>query len=193
MLSLDVRHDPAVRDYADLDEVLAVAEQIAETVDRPPLILPWSEQPVLGLDRGRPWLYGPVERDPMALGGRTVVPGRQLRELRALAGRGLPFQRIAIAHELAPDGPVAQLLPVVDHGPRTCSDEVARALVGPVPPHPALAGTLRVIDRALRGAGRATAAATDLVLDPIVFGVLGRTPLRDGQVCLWVPMVAWRW
>lgn len=195
MLTLDARHDPAARDYADLEDLARLADEVRSAFDglAAPLALPWSEETMLGLDRGRPWLYGPIERDPMARNGRSVVPGRQLRELRSLAGRGVPFQRLGIAHELAPDGPVAGLLPVVRHGPRTCTDEVARALAGPVPPRSGVVRTLRVLDGGLRGAGRVAAAAADVVLDPIVFGVLGRTPPRHGEVCLWIPLVAWRW
>src|SRR4051794_30539380 len=75
-----------------------------------PPLLPWSELSVLGLDGETPWLYAPIERDPLATAdGRTVVPRREIRRLHAL--RHVPFQRLVIAHELDPEGPVREFLP----------------------------------------------------------------------------------
>ena len=49
----------------------------------------WSEQPVVVLDRGLPWLYGPVERDPlMTARGHVVLPRREIKRLRALEDDG---------------------------------------------------------------------------------------------------------
>ena len=80
----------------------------------------WSEQPVVVLDQGVPWLYGPVERDPlMSARGRVALPRREIKRLRALAALDVPFQRLAIAHELDPDGPAADIVPMLGDGPRT--------------------------------------------------------------------------
>lgn len=181
MLTLD-RTDGAAADAVLRWRYPALAE---------PLLLPWSELPVLGLDReGAPWLYGPAERDPFAApDGRTAVPGPERRRLRALAAFGVPFQRISIAHELYPSGVVGPLLPELRKGPRTCTDAVARAVVGPAPPHPAVRGTARVLDALLSfGAARVVAAA----LDPIVFGVVGLPEVVCGKPALFYPLSAWR-
>lgn len=154
---------------------------------------PWSDVPVVALDRGRPWLVAPVERDPLARNGRTVVPAPQLRQLERIAQRNVPFQRLAIAHELDPAGPASTLVPLLANGPRTCTDDVARALVGPLPPHPGLARAARVIG-SLVGAATATArTALDLLLDPIIFGVVAPSSPAHGELSLWYPLVAWRW
>ena len=159
-----------------------------------PSALPWSELPFLVLDRGRPWICGPVERDPAARDGRTVVPGRQLRQLRRHGRRDVPFQRLAIAHELDPDGPVARLVDELTDGPRTCTDDVARALVGAAPAHAGVRRAVGVLDAAVGGAALRTAArAAGRLLDPIVFGVLGVDGVAHGEPCLWFPLAAWRW
>jgi hypothetical protein len=160
-----------------------------------PLVLPWSELPVLGLDRETPWLYGPIERDPLAAPhGRTVVPRREIRRLRKLAAWDVPFQRIAVAHELDPDGAVRDLLPELRTGPRTCTDAVATAVVGPQPVHPAVRGTARLLDAiAGRGVGTAMARALATALDPIIFGVVGMPETVQGEPALFYPLSAWRW
>jgi len=147
----------------------------------------WTEQPVVLLDKGRPWLYGPIERDPlMTARGRVTLPRREIIRLRALATRDLPFQRIAVAHELDPDGPVAALTPMLGDGPRACTDPVARALVGPQPVHPLVHRAVRMFDAMARG-------AAEKALDPILFGVLGAPDLAHGRPALFYPLVAWRW
>ena len=117
-----------------------------------PLLLEWTETPLVSLDRsGVPWVIGPAERDPLRSSrGRTVVPRRQRVRLKRMADLGVPFQRLAIAHELDPGGPVQRLLPALRDGPRTCTDEVARALVGGVPAHPGVTRGVRVLDAAVR-------------------------------------------
>jgi hypothetical protein len=187
---------PARRDH---DRVLA---HLAESARwrwpqlPPPRTLPWSELTFLALDRGVPWVCGPIERDPAARDGRTVVPGRQLRQLKRFADLGVPFQRLAIAHELDPDGPVAGLLHELQDGPRTCTDEVARTLVGATPARAGVRRALRVLDAALgcgSAAGRAAARTAGRLLDPIVFGVLGAPDVSHGAPCHWFPLAAWRW
>ena len=100
--------------------------------------VPWVEQPVLVLDRGMPWVYGPVEHDPGMTERGMVLPRPVIRRLTELAALQLPFQRLAIAHELDPEGPVAGYLPALEAGPRPCTAAEARTLVGPPPVHPAL-------------------------------------------------------
>jgi hypothetical protein len=152
-----------------------------------PRMFLWSEQPVLVLDRGMPWLYGPVERDPlMTARGQIVLPRREIKRLRALAAQNVPFQRLAIAHELDPDGPASDIVPLLGEGPRTCTDAVARRLVGPQPVHPWVRRAVQIFDGAAR-------RAAEKVLDPILFGVVGAPDLAHGCPALFYPLVAWRW
>jgi hypothetical protein len=160
-----------------------------------PLVLPWSELPVLGLDRETPWLYGPIERDPLTTAdGRAVLPRREIGRLRTIAASAVPFQRLAFAHELDPDGAVYELLPILREGPRTCTDAVARAVVGPQPAHPAVRGTARVLDAMVgRRAATKLARAVTMVLDPIIFGVVGLPGTTHGRLALFYPLAAWTW
>ncbi|MGD9956466.1 MAG: hypothetical protein AB7V23_10395, partial [Candidatus Nanopelagicales bacterium] len=48
---------------------------------REPVMLPWSDQPLLVLDGDRPWIVTAAEHDPYTRRGRTVVPHAQRREL----------------------------------------------------------------------------------------------------------------
>jgi hypothetical protein len=156
-----------------------------------PLPRPWAERPVLVLDRGTPWVYGPVESDPtMTEGGALVLPRGVIRRLTELAALELPFQRLAIAHELDPDGPAARYLPDLRSGPRPCTPAEARALVGPPPAHPALRRAARVLDALVGGTARAVAAP---LLDPIIFGVVGSPDLVPGKIARYYPLAAWRW
>lgn len=160
-----------------------------------PLVLPWSELPVLGLDRETPWLYGPIERDPLTTArGRAALPRWEIRRLRKLASWGVPFQRLAFAHELDPDGAVRDLLPTLRDGPRTCTDAVARAVVGPQPVHPAVRGTARVLDAVVgRKAVVKIAGVLASMLDPIIFGVVGLPDTTHGRLALFYPLAAWKW
>jgi hypothetical protein len=126
--------------------------------------------------------------------GRSVVPRKQFTELKRIAELGVPFQRLAIAHELDPDGPVQELLPALKMGARTCTDDVARRLVGGVPAHPDVARTVRVLDAAIGGAASAVSTyVSRIALDPIIFGIIAPTEPRHDELCLWYPLVAWRW
>ena len=142
------------------------------------MVLPWVEQPVLVLDRGTPWVYGPVEHDPAVTERGMVLPRPVIRRLAELAALDLPFQRLAIAHELDPDGQVADYLPALRTGPRPCTAAEARALVGPPPPHPAARRTARILDALV---GRTARAAKETLLDPILFGVVGSPELLAGE------------
>ena len=89
-----------------------------------------------------------------------------------------------------------QLLPELRTQPQPCTTEVARVLVGEVPAHPGVTRAVTVLDAAVSGATSAVGInAVVSVLDPIIFGViaLALAPPRHGQLCLWYPLVAWRW
>lgn len=196
MQTLDIRRD-ATLDAGTRDELARIAADLERRCpDLPPaIVLPWSDHPVVALDRGDPWLYGPAERDPL-LGrdGPKVLPRRQRARLAEIAATGPRFDAVAVAHELDPDGPVRALLPLLADGPRTCADVVARELVGPAPVHPGVARAAGVLD-ALAGGDVLmwAAAALDRLLDPIVFGVVAPHGLRHGAPCVWLGLVAWRW
>jgi hypothetical protein len=161
------------------------------------MTLEWSDSLVVALDQRTSWIYGPVERDPLrGSGGGSVLPRPVLKRLKKIAKLGVPFQRLAIAHELDRDGPVRDLLPGLEDGPRTCTDEVARVLAGDLPAHPGVTRALRVLDAAVAGATLTASLPASLVssvLDPIVFGVIAPEPPRHGELCLWYPLAAWRW
>jgi hypothetical protein len=161
-----------------------------------PLPLEWTETPLVSIDRsGVPWIVGPEEHDPLrSPHGRTVIPHKQRVQLKRIAKLGVPFQRLAIAHELDPEGPVRQLLPALRTQPQPCTNELARALVGEVPAHPGVTRAVTVLDAAVSGATSAVGInAIVSVLDPIIFGVIAPTPPQHRQLCLWYPLVAWRW
>jgi hypothetical protein len=163
---------------------------------------PWSDEPMLLLDDGVPYMITPEERDPVRRSeGRHTIPARQITLLRDHAEAGARFDRIALVHELDPFGPVADLLPVLRRGPVTCSQQVAEAVVSPIPDHPVVARVARVVDRVAglisSGAGGLESVlreSADLALDPIVFGVvgIGAAP-RQGVTARWYPLAAWRW
>jgi hypothetical protein len=158
--------------------------------------LAWTETPLVSIDRsGVTWVIGPAEHDPLrSAAGRTVIPRKQRTKLKRIAKLGIPFQRLAIAHELDPEGPVRHLLPALRTQPQPCTNEFARALVGEVPAHPGVTRAVMVLDAAVSGATSAVGInAVVSALDPIIFGVIARRPPRHGQLCLWYPLVAWRW
>jgi hypothetical protein len=159
-----------------------------------PFVVPWSEDAVLTLDRGTPWIYGPAEKIPIhGRTGRTVIPRRQRTQLQAIAARGVPFQRVAIADELDPQGPVGELLPALRHAPLPCSDDLARQLIRRVPAHPTVSRVARALDALVGGASHATDRALDALLDPIIFGVIASTTPQHGEPSLWFPLVGWKW
>jgi hypothetical protein len=195
MLALDVRADGSTdHSYRELTRMAASVRRNWPQLPSP-IALEWSDRPVVALDRGAPWLYGPVDRDPlMGVGGPAALPRRQRRQLKEVAASGPRFQAVAIAHELDPDGPAHSLLPLLRHGPRPCTDEVARELVGPVPAHPGVVRAAGLLDSLFGGAALAAAGvALDSLLDPIVFGVLASTDLVPGTPSLWFPIAVWRW
>jgi len=162
-----------------------------------PLTIEWSDRLVLALDGRAPWIFGPAELDPLRQrSGASVIPRPARSRLKRIAASGVPFQRVAIAHELDPDGPVQQLIPALRTGPQFCSEEVARKLVGEVPAHPWVARAVQTLDSAVTsaiGAARTPACMVSKVLDPIIFGIVSPTPVRHGDLCLWYPVATWRW
>jgi hypothetical protein len=191
MQALDIRRDTAL-DVAARDEIARVIAGLERQFPQlpPAIVLPYSPQPVVALDRGTAWLYTPAEGDPH--GG--VLPRRQRRQLRRIAATGARFDAVAVAHELDGNEPVQSLLPELRDGPRTCTDELARALVGPVPPHPGVARAAGALDALCSGNVLTRAAgAIDRMLDPIVFGVVAPFGLVHGAPAIFQPLVAWRW
>ena len=198
MHALDVRSRPRPWSVSAHPELATLRHHIQRRwPDLPdPVMLEWSDTPVAAIDRsGVPWVFGPVDRDPLPSSrGGTVVPRKQLAQLKKIAKLDVPFERLAIAHELDLNGPVQSLLPALEKGPQTCTDEVARALVGPIPEHPGVARAVRALDAALGSATSGVATHLWVALrDPIIFGIVSPTPLRHGQFCLWYPLVAWKW
>jgi hypothetical protein len=187
-------HSPKSLADPELAELSVQINQMWPSLPEP-LPLAWTETPLVSIDRsGILWVIGPAEHDPLRTAGRTVIPHKQRAQLKRIAKLGVPFQRLAIAHELDPEGPVRQLLPALRAGPRPCTDELARVLVGEVPTHPGVTRAVTVLDAAVSGATSAVGInAVVSVLDPIIFGVIAPTPPRHGQLCLWYPLVAWRW
>jgi hypothetical protein len=193
METLDIRHDLAI-DAATRDELARLTADLERRFPQlpPPIVLPWSDQQAVALDRGRPWMYGPASTDPL-MGGRgpAVLPRPQRRQLAQIAATGARFDAIGVAHELDPEGPARSLLPLLGDGPRTCSEAVARDLVGPIPAHPGVARAVGALGALVRG--DLPARALDQLLDPVIFGVVAPSRLMHGAPSVWQPLVAWRW
>ena len=199
MQGLDVRSRPRHQDsrtrarFADFNAYLHwVCPALPD-----PLTMAWSDDLTLALHGGVPRIVGPERLDPLrTTDGATVAPDWALDRLERFAACGVPFQRVAIAHELDPDGPVRDELNGLRWGPRTCSDQEARRLVGQVRAGPGLAGSVRLLDMALSGATSASRTANRPPRKPListVFGVTAPTPPRQGDISLWYPLATWRW
>jgi hypothetical protein len=115
---LSPSHSRQVRIDPELAQLSAEIEHRWPSLPQP-LPLEWTETLLASIDRsGVPWVIGPTERDPLrSARGRTVIPHKQRTDLKRIAELGVPFQRLAIAHELDPEGPVHQLLPALRAGP----------------------------------------------------------------------------
>jgi len=196
MHALDLRFDTALDAgmRAGLARVIVDLEQQWPQLP-PPIVLWCSDRPVVGLDGGTPWLYSFAEHDPLrGANGVAVLPRRQRRQLRRLAAANSQFDAMAVAHELDVNGAVRSLMAELADGPRTCTDEVARRLVAPVPAHPGVARAAGMLDALFGGDALAWAGrALDRLLDPIVFGVVAPYGLVDGQPGVFQPLVAWKW
>jgi hypothetical protein len=192
---LSQSHPPEVATDRELTELSVQIKQKWPSLPQP-LSLEWTEAPLVSIDRsGVPWIIGPAERDPLrGPRGRTVLPRKQRARLKQIAELGVPFQRLAIAHELDAEGPVRHLLPELKIGPLISTDELARALVGGIPEHPGVARAVQALDVLLCGAASAVPDRVwNALLDPIIFGIIAPTPPQHGHLCLWYPLAAWRW
>jgi hypothetical protein len=189
---LSQSHPLEVATHRELNELSVQMKQSWPSLPQP-LSLEWTEAPLVSIDRsGVPWIIGPAERDPMrGSRGRSVIPRQQRARLKQIAELDVPFQRLAIAHELNPEGPVRELLPALKTGPLIPTDEVARVLVGAVPEHPSVVRAIQALDVLVCGA--VPDRVWNALLDPIILGIIAPTPPLHGQLCLWYPLAAWRW
>lgn len=196
MRTLDLRRETML-DAGTREELTRIAGGLQRQWPQLPasIVLPCSEHPIVGLDGDSPWVWAQAPADPQREpDGIAVVPRDRRRQLRRIAAAGSQFDAVAVAHELDVNGPVRSLLPELRNGPRTCTDEVARTLVGPVPQHPGVARAAGMLDALFGGDALAWAGnALDLLLDPIVFGVVAPFGLTDGAPGVYQPLVAWRW
>lgn len=199
MQAVGSRGQPSRTDRTTRDELDQLAAYLMFTwsVLRPPTVHAWNEDLVLVLDGSVPWLMGPAEHDPLrGHRGSSVLPRAARTKLEEIEGLRVPFQRVAFAHELDPLGPVEPLLPALRAGPQICTAETARGLVGDVPVHPGVAGIVSMLNWVARGPRRSADPAPRhrrAGLSRIVFGVMAPVAPRNGQLCLWFPLTAWRW
>lgn len=162
-------------------------------------ILPYIDHPQLRLaGDGRAWLLSSLRRDPLAgPGGRYVLPPSAVADLRRLAAARVEFHTMVVAHEIGLDGWAPELVAQLRGGPRHCPPDLARALVGPVPPDPRSARLARCMNRVVTAVARPAAALareTSRMLDPVIFGLIaadGR--LEPGWPALWVVCTSWEW
>ena len=148
------------------------------------------------IDDNAPWIVGPAERDPLrGRCGTSVLPQQVSVRLKEIDACRAPFQRVAIAHELDPAGPVNPFLSSIRYGPHTCRDDLARRLVGKPPVYRGASEALAMLDWVCSG-GRSAAPPFESVGSGrrlVVFGVTAPTLRRDRQPCLWYPLTVWRW
>ena len=186
----------STRTPADDDELARLEDELTQRCAdlRPPIVVYWPQHSLISLDRGIPWWLGPAECDPHRdRRGRLPMPQEPRARLQELAARRLPFQRVAVAHELDPAGPVRDLLPSLWQGPLACTAETARSLVGPPPAHPGVRWAARLLEMLASGTGRVASRLADVALDPIVFGVVAPRAPRPGDATLWFALAVWRW
>ena len=196
MQSLDVhyRSRPADRttraELADLGAHLHMLWPILPA----PMVLEWSDNPVIALEQRVPWIYAPVGLDPLRNSrGASVAPRRVRTLLKTFDTLRIPFQRVAIAHELDPDGPVRYELTELQSGPRACTDEDARRLVGKRPANHRVTRFLGLLDAAICGATFAPRTRAGGVLKHVIYGVVAWSAPRHGELSLWYPLASWRW
>ena len=191
---MDLRRDTAL-DAGMRDELARVIADLEQQWPQlpPPIVLSCSDRPVVGLDGGTPWLY--AFADPTPCAARTGTPSSPVGSAGSCPDRGgrSQFDAVAVAHELDVNGPVRSLMAELADGPRTCTDEVARALVGPVPAHPGVSRAAGMLARSSAASPGVGGAALDRLLDPIVFGVVAPYGLAHGLPGVFQPLVAWKW
>lgn len=200
MLGVGMRRRPLQVDRATRDELVQLTAQLrfAWPSLPAPILHEWSDDPVLLLDEGGPWLVSPAHRDPWrGSADGTVLPRGVRKRLGRIEKSGIPFQRMAIADELDPhEAAVRSFLPTLRSGPWRCPDEnLARTLVGEVPQHPWSNRVIAMLQWAARGPRSTTNAPGPMASrrSRIIFGVIATNPPQDGQPCLWFPLAAWRW
>lgn len=172
---------------------------------RKPVLGDWQDNHRLVVDQGVPWIFGPLEIDPLlSRRGGMPLPDEIAAELRALSDAGATFERILVAHEVDPSGPVARLADdVPPWGVALSSADARRCVTRPSPSQRSREGA-DTLDGRVRRAGRVgrriaetaavVAAAPLAVLDPIVFGVNGIVgPPRHDEPAVFYPLAAWRW
>lgn len=166
-----------------------------------PLIASWDERPRLVIDRGDPWIVGPLEIDPyLTKAGGYPFPAAVANQLQKISAGGARFHRIAIAHEVEWYA-VKALLPKVTPAGLAISPQEAKSFLGAAPtaqkPKDLAAGMDKAIKKiagVAAGAGAAVLAAPAMLLDPIVFGVVGIVgPPRVGEPAIYYPLAAWNW
>ena len=159
-----------------------------------PMVLEWSDNPFITLKLGVPWIYEPVALDPLRSSrGAAVLPGRVQARLKRTARLAVPFHRVAMAHELDPDGPVRDELSELRSGPRPCTGDDARRLVRKVPANLWVTRFLALLDAAITGATFAVRTRAAAARKQVIYGVVASSAIRDGEFCLWYPLAAWRW
>lgn len=214
-----MNHSPVSASLLTIDGPLTVKQQHAaihaDSVVRkcaPHLanasLAPWSETPRLVQDRKGRWVILPIDIDPYRTkAGGYPFPSEVAKELSALAKTGVAFDRLAVAHELAPGEQSAKLLAETGASCAAISVKDARELIGKLPAPAALKerasgfdnGVRRSLAALTKGAAIAGAAALAPValmgdLDPIVFGVVGlEGSPRPGEPALFYALAAWEW
>lgn len=166
-----------------------------------PTLATWTEDARLYLQKGQPWVVLPAERDPLrTLKGEVAIPDRCIAELQELVRAGVDFDRLAVAHEIAPPllpGPVVEVLHKSPAGV-PCAMPAVKKMLGDAPPPPRstrrMASVLDKVVETLTSSDSIVGAVVSAPLDPIVFGVIGPAgPPAEGDICAWFPLTAWRW
>ena len=172
---------------------------------RKPVLADWQDGHRLVVDKGVPWVFGPLEIDPLLdRRGGMPLPDDVTAQLTQLSEAGAAFDRIVVAHELDPDGPASRHADDVPAWGLPISSVDARRYVTRPRASERSLDSAGALDDRLRRAGRlsrriaetaAIVAVAPLgVLDPIVFGVNGVVGQpRDGEPAIFYPLVAWRW
>lgn len=161
----------------------------------------WTEDPRLYLQKGQPWIVLPAERDPLrTLKGEVAIPDRCISELQDLVKAGVDFDRLAVAHEIAPSLLPGSVVEVLHKSPAgvPCDMPAVKKLLGDAPPPPRstqrMANILDKVVETLTSSDSIVGAVVSAPLDPIVFGVIGPAgPPAEGEGCAWFPLTAWHW
>jgi hypothetical protein len=168
-----------------------------------PIVASWDERHRLVIDRGEPWIVGPLEIDPyLTKTGGYPFPKDVGAQLERISMAGARFHRIVIAHEVDRTGPVVAVLPKVPRAGLAISAKDAKVYLGRTPSPEKPKDMAASFDKAIRKVVRAGAAGAAVVgamltapmLDPIVFGVVGvHGQPRNGEPAICYPLAAWRW